>query len=90
MLLTKLENPLFLRSAVGFVIWASPENLFGLIVPFSDLGGVTSVIGCPPGGIGCVLGCWFMPKRGLVFACSKGGGCSDFDVGAEVGPFEVD
>lgn len=61
-LLTKLENPLFLRSAVDLVICASPENRFGLKVPFSDLGGVTSVIGCPPGGMACVLCCWLMPR----------------------------
>ena len=89
MLLTKLENPLFFRSAVGFVNCASPETRLGLRVPFSDLGGVTSVIGCPPGGMGCVLGGWFMPRWGLVFACIRGGG-PDLVVGAEVGLFEVD
>ena len=46
MLLTKLEKPLFLRVApAGLKNWASPENLLGLRAPFSDLGGVASIIG---------------------------------------------
>ena len=89
MLFTKLEKPLFLRRAVGFVICASPDIRLGLRVPFSDLGGMDSIMGWPPGGIGRVACCWIVPIFGLVLAWIRGGN-SDFEVGAEVGPFVVD
>ena len=47
MLFTKLEKPLFLRNGPGgFPEFTSPENRLGLIVPLSDLGGVTSIPPC--------------------------------------------
>jgi hypothetical protein len=50
MLLTKLENPLlFLKGPEGFELCPSPENLFGLMVPFSDFGGVSSMRAEPAG-----------------------------------------
>ena len=75
MLLTKLEKPLFLRMAPGGLeYWASPENLLGLKVPLSDLGGVTSIIGWPPGGIGAKIRVWGKRRSGLVWVWFKGGG----------------
>lgn len=50
MLLTKLEKPLFLRRGPGgFEVWLSPEKRLGLRMPFSDLGGVTSIMVIPAG-----------------------------------------
>ncbi len=46
MLLTKLENPLFFRNGPGGFV-PSPEKRLGLRMPFSDLGGVTSIMAMP-------------------------------------------
>ena len=44
MLFMKFENPLFfLKTVPLFGPLASSEYLFGLVVPFSDRGGVTSI-----------------------------------------------
>lgn len=58
MLLTKLENPLFLRcGAGGLPMRTSPEKRLGLVVPLplSDLGGVISVMPYFPVPNGCEL-----------------------------------
>ena len=45
MLFTKLENPLFfLAERDGFPLLLSSEYLFGLVVPLSERGGVTSIM----------------------------------------------
>lgn len=46
MLFIKLEKPLFLRKGPGG-LEPSPENLLGLRMPVSDLGGVTSIMAIP-------------------------------------------
>ena len=88
MLFTKLEKPLFLRNVVGLLVCASPENRFGLSVPVSDLGGVTSIIRCPPGGMGPAVCVWCSLKSGLVCVCIRGGGCDRGGPG--VAPFEFE
>ncbi len=45
MLLTKLENPLFFLPAIdGLLLLLSSEYRFGLVVPLSERGGVTSIM----------------------------------------------
>lgn len=45
MLFMKLEKPLFFRPEIdGLLLLLSSEYLFGLIVPLSERGGVTSMM----------------------------------------------
>ena len=71
MLFIKLEKPLFLRPADGFI--NSPEKRLGLDVAYSDLGGVVSMV-CPPGGMVWTPCSWCWRRSGLVCVCIKGGG----------------
>lgn len=78
MLLTKLENPLFLRPGPGGLLKRiSPENRFGLIVPLplSDLGGVISVMPYLPVPKVCELRNWWKRMSGLVWVWLRGGAC---------------
>jgi hypothetical protein len=69
MLLTKLENPLFLRPGPGGLpMCTSPENRLGLIVPLllSDRGGVISVMPYLPVLKDSEFRSWWKRMSGLV------------------------